>query len=650
MPTPNIVFVHLATSKKVHLKDYKLGTLRYPENIDSTTFSAMSPTDPANVFDIIFAGGGAAACITAGRLAAADPSLKILIVEAGPHTQEDLAHVQPARFLSHMVPGSKTMKFLISQPSAKLGDGVNPRFTIVPAGQCLGGGSSVNFVMYNRGVPSEYDDWETKFQNPGWGSKDFVPLMNKSETYQADPSSKTRGRSGPLGVSFGGCFNKLPQDFLQMVQKYDKDRGISLDSSDPDHVNTYGRWAKWINQKDGRRSDVAHAFIYPQTENRNLRVLTGHFVNRVIIENGRATGIEYTPSPQLHPDAPSEPVIALASKWVVVSGGSFGSPLILERSGIGAAAILQKYGIKQVVDLPGVGERYQDHQIIAPVYRATEDSGTFDKIFKGDAEEIQKWTPQWLKDGSGMLGSNGIDAGIKYRPTEAQVKTIGPAFQTRWKEFYADHPDRSVMTMGCVSFCFGALDTAPSGSYYTIGVVFAQPSSLGHIHITSATDPGAHPDFHAGFLDNEDDLEGLVWTYKISRELARRMENYRGEYAPTHPVFPEGSAAAVTEDPTPVPIDTPDIHYTAEDDEAIRTYVRKIVMTSWHALGTCAMMPREQGGVVDSKLNVYGVKGLKVADLSIAPQNVGGNTYSTTCGIGEKAALILAEELGISGV
>jgi len=142
-----------------------------------------------------------------------------------------------------------------------------------------------------------------------------------------------------------------------------------------------------------------------------------------------------------------------------------------------------------------------------------------------------------------------------------------------------------------------------------------------------------------------------MWGYKFSREIARRMPHFRGEPSALHPAFAPGSAAAVVEHAEgPVAFDTPRIEYSDEDERAIEAFARATVGTTWHSLGTCAMKPRERGGVVNSHLNVYGVRGLKIADLSIAPANISGNTYSTALVIGEKAAVIIAEELGIKGV
>ncbi|TCD66628.1 hypothetical protein EIP91_001095 [Steccherinum ochraceum] len=597
-------------------------------------------------FDIIFAGGGTAACYIAGRLAAAEPSLKILVIEAGPHTENGLAHIQPAQFPSHMVPGSKTIKFVVSQPSEHLGG----RPLVVPSGQCVGGGSSVNFAVFNRASASEYDDWENKFNNPGWGSKDLIPLLMKARRmlgFQIEHDQDRYGSSGPIKVSYGGYFGRVSQDFLDTAAEYDKDRRVTSSGSDVSTANTYGRWPKWVSTA-GRRSDVPHQLIYPTEMHPNLRFLTEHLVKRVIIQNGRAVGVECFLNPQYHPQEPLEVLKVYAKRQVVVSAGSLGSPLILERSGIGAAAVLEQNGVQQFVDLPAVGERYHDHQLVLGVYRTGDEYDTMDSLVRGEPEAQAKWHAQWLEDGTGMMASNGIDAAVKMRPVSVdEVRSIGPEFEKKWESFYADHPDRSVLWIGCCNFCLGQSHIAPKGNYYVIGWFLHHPSSIGRIHITSGEDALAPPDFSSGFCENEDDMELHVWGYKKTRELARRMTCYRGELTSGHPAFEPSSAAVLKEDSSPVSVDAPNIQYTEADEEAIRIFVRKIVSSGWHSLGTCAMMPREQGGVVDSRLNVYGVEGLKVADLSIAPSNVGANTYSTVCAIAEKATLILAEDLGI---
>ena len=178
----------------------------------------------------------------------------------------------------------------------------------------------------------------------------------------------------------------------------------------------------------------------------------------------------------------------------------------------------------------------------------------------------------------------------------------------------------------------------------------AYPYSRGHILITGpqVSDP---IDFEVGFLKdhNEIDIKNHIWAYKLQREMFRRMSFFRGELPASHPDFPKGSKAAIQEHADgPVPTDTPRIQYTKEDDAAIEKKIREIVSTTWHALGTARMAPREKGGCVDSSLNVYGIKGLKLADLSIPPGNVGANTNNTAFLIGEKAADIIIRELGLN--
>lgn len=196
--------------------------------------------------------------------------------------------------------------------------------------------------------------------------------------------------------------------------------------------------------------------------------------------------------------------------------------------------------------------------------------------------------------------------------------------------------------------CLGLVSASPRDKFVTMVYFSTYPLSVGRVHIQSGLDPYAHLDFETGFLNDPADVGVLRWTYKRSRELARRMACYRGEVEYRHPQFPEGSQAASRVSAGPVEASAADIIYSAEDNEAIDAFHRKRVGTTYHSSGTCAMKPRERGGVVDSRLNVYGTQNLKVADCSIAPENVGANTYNTAIAIGEKAAVIIAEDLGIN--
>ncbi|KAI0629903.1 alcohol oxidase-like protein [Trametes polyzona] len=600
----------------------------------------------SSTYDVIIAGGGTAGCVLAGRLAAADPLLSILVIEAGPTTRDDPLHTQPARYLYHLRPESHTVKFNVGRESASLGG----RAPTVPCGQCLGGGSSVNFAMYTRAAASDYDDWATVYGNKGWGSADLLPLLRKCETYQInkDDVKPTHGYSGPLKVSYGGYYTEVGQEFLNVAAQYDKTRGLTDDVNNLFECNKYGRWQKWIDEKTGTRSDVPHNYIYPQSSNTNLHIVTGYHVKRLILEGDVAVGVEYTANGRFHPDAGAGVLMATARRLVVLSAGAFGSPAILERSGVGSSAVLSKLGIEQVVDLPGVGENYQDHQLLLVPYLAADSMHTLDGIIEGNAGLIDDWTRQWKENGTGLLATNGLESGIKIRPNRHDLDVIGEEFRQRWLSYYAPAPDKPVLWIATLSLLTGDRPNKIGGKYFSVGWFLQHPTSIGYVHITSADDVEAPADFHPGYLDSPEDMALHKWGYKRTREYARRLPSYRGEVKARHPAFSPSSQAAIEERDGPFPILTPDIEYSADDDRTLEDYIRKAVATAWHSLGTCAMKKREDKGVVDSRLNVYGVKNLKVADLSICPGNVAANTYSTAVLIGEKAAVIVAQDLGIS--
>ncbi|KAG2121378.1 GMC oxidoreductase-domain-containing protein [Suillus cothurnatus] len=593
-------------------------------------------------FDIVFAGGGTTACVVAGRLATYDPSLRILILEAGQHTLDKPIHVQPSQYPFNQLPTSTTVTFNIGNPSPSL----NGRVPIVPSGRCVGGGSCVNFMVYNRAPASDYDDWGAD----GWESENLIPLMKKLETYEVQPSGPTHGYDGPIKVSSGGCKLGISDEFIQVGTTYHK-RQYADDTDDLETCNTYSPWPKYIDGTTGRRSDAAHQYIYNQSHNPNLHVWDGKRVKRIIFEDKRAVGVEFTSDPVSCPGADQSSSIVRASKLVVVSAGTFGSPTILERSGIGAEAILKRCGIEQLVNLPGVGENYQDHNLVIAPYLAVDGAVTMDAIWRGESILQGKYLEQWNSNGKSLIAQNGLDSKIKWRPDDEELKAMSPTFQSRWKEFFQDRPDKAVAIFTAFSGYTPPLSrptVLPPRSYMSAAYYTLYPVSVGSVHIKVTENGEEGMDFTAGFLDDPSDIVPLDFGYKKTREIFRRMASYRGEIAVGHPDFPEGSAATCREASGPVDLNAPDIVYTAEDDEAISQFHRDIAQTSWHSLGTCAMKPEADRGVVDTRLNVYGVSNLKVADMSIVPLNIGTNTFSTAALIGERAAMIIAEELGIN--
>ncbi|KAF7348027.1 Alcohol oxidase [Mycena sanguinolenta] len=591
-------------------------------------------------YDLVFAGGGTAACVTASRLATAFPDLKILVLESGPTTKDKKEHIQPGHFISHLVPTSQTMQFYTSKPSEYIAG----RAIVIPSARCIGGGSSVNFVLYNRPAASDFDDWETEFGNVGWSSKELIPLLKKAETYEIDPTKPTHGADGPLKVSFGGEFLEIGKQFIELGPRFERDRpwsdegnGFSLAS-----INKFFKVPKWVSS-EGRRSDVANHYIYKK-HLKNLSVLDGCRVNRVVIKDGIATGVEYVFDKRVYPSAPQDMHIVKARKLVIVSAGAMGSPLILERSGIGRKDVLERAGIPVISELSGVGENYQDHAFGLTPYLVDPETPTFDPLIRGELDTWGKAAEQWEKDGTGLMAANGADGAIKMRPHPEELPELGPDFTKYWNDVFANKPDKPLFWLGALGGFPTDQSAFPPLKFMTSGCILGYPASRGYLHISSA-DLYADPDFYSGYLSNPADVATLRWAYKKGREIFRRLPIFRGPFLPAHPKFAEDSAAALTET-GPVPFDAPKLVYSADDDKAIDECSRQWVTTAWHSVGTCAMKPIEMGGVLDGKLNVYGVKHLKVADLSILPSNVNSNTYSTAVVVGEKAAVIIAEELG----
>ncbi|KAG2054538.1 hypothetical protein BDR06DRAFT_1049683 [Suillus hirtellus] len=346
-------------------------------------------------FDIIFAGGGSTACVVAGCLAALDPSLTILILEGGQHTLDQAAHVQPYKFITHLVPTSTTMTFNVGNPSPRL----------------------------NSRAPS--------------GANEF--------------------------------------------------------------------WMRRYIGANGRCSDAAHHYVYNQAHSVNLQIWAGKHMKRVIFQDKRAVGVEFASDPVSCPDAGQSSSIMKASKLVVISAGTFGSLAILERSGIGAEAILKQCNIEQLVDLPGVGENYQglrDHNLVFTSYFAAEGTVTMDPLYLGEENDIvQKNLAQWKIDGKSLVAQNGSDAKIKWHPDDDELKAMGSAFQPQWKEFFQDRPDKAVALFSLSAGSSRFSHNFPCREYITANYFTLYLVSAGSVHIKLGENGQEGVDFNAGFLD-----------------------------------------------------------------------------------------------------------------------------------------------------
>ncbi|KAH9475048.1 Alcohol oxidase 1 [Psilocybe cubensis] len=646
--------------------------------------------------DVIVCGGGPAGCVTAGRLAYADPSLKVMLIEGSPYLPFYLELVLMERQAVQTT--VMTLGFIDNSPGIFVKnmqrDGVNDKATfyvdtmqssylrgrqsIVPCANILGMKS--HFIerdshrvdtlfrrrkqMYTRASGS---DWgQSLFNRVVSMISDAVLKMTsrllvglpKLENYQKPVNNDTHGYDGPIAISNGGTITALAQDFLRASDCVGLPFSDDLQDLDTAHATEI--WAKYINRHTGRRSDAATAYVHSVMDvQTNLYLRTNSRVSRVIFEGTKAVGVAYVPARNRAHQGQLRETIVRARKMVVLSSGTLGTPQILERSGVGSKELLEKLGLKVVSDLPGVGEEYQDHYTTLSIYRVSNESHTLDDFLRGD-KEVQK----------------------EMRPTEAELKEMGPEFNELWDRYFKDKPDKPVMFGSIVSAAYADHSLLPPGKYITMFQYLADtpshpvisqeyPASRGKIHISSP-DPYKAPFFDSGFMNNKADFAPIRWSYKKTREIARRMDAFRGELTSHHPRFHPASPAACRD----IDIRTAkemlpngftvgihmgtwhkpgdvfnaekvheDIVYSEEDDKAIDEWIADHVETTWHSL---AMKPREEGGVVDGRLNVFGTENLKCVDLSICPDNLGTNTYSSALLVGEKGASLIAEELGLT--
>ncbi|KAK5195214.1 hypothetical protein LTR47_002690 [Exophiala xenobiotica] len=604
------------------------------------------PNDLEEV-DVIIAGGGLAGCVVAGRLAEADRNLVILVIEQGPNSYGMPEVVHPALYPRNLFPSSKITLFWQGKKSSQLAD----RSPIVPSGGTLGGGSAINWLVYTRGQRSDYDSWKT----PGWSADELLPFLKKLETYHGKGDKDRHGFDGPVNISKGThVCGRAENAFVEAAAKLGYPEVNDLQNLDAN--NAIERYYRYVGP-NGRRQDSAHRYLHPKLQSGdypNLHVLVEKQVLKVLFDdNKRAVGVEYQTNPKYlaNPEYLATAYTSVrtvrARKLVVLSAGANATPGILERSGVGDAEVLKRAGVPVVEDLPGVGNDYQDHHLSLWAYRTNLTPRECINGFQDGRFNID----DAIKNTDELLGTNAMDAQGKFRPTEAEVEALGPEFKKAWDRDFKNVPDRPLMILALYCCFYGDHSVLPDDAeYVSMANWTAYPYSRGHIHITgpAMSDP---VDFETGWLTDEGDvdLKKHIWAYKITREMWRRMPIFRGELAGNHPRFSPDSKAAIIEkaDGPVISDDTSRIEYSPEDDKAIEQKVREVVSTTWHSLGTCKMAPREKKGVVDKDLNVYGVTGLKLADLSVPPENVGANTGNTAFLVGEKAADIFIKELGL---
>jgi len=447
-----------------------------------------------------------------------------------------------------------------------------------PRGKMLGGSTSINTLIYIRGHRSSYDGWRDQ-GNPGWGYDDILPLFKRSENW-GGPPSPFHGQEGPLHVRDLDTRSLACEAFVEAaVERCGVARNDDLNSPEPEGVGRYQ-----LTIRNGRRVSAADAFLHPAHARPNLEVQTGAHALGLVVERGRVVGVRYRVGRQER--------TARAEQEVILAAGAIGSPHLLLLSGIGPAEQLRRLGVPVVLDLPGVGENLQDHLFMGVQWRAragTAPHYTFPRSLA--------WLGRYVLRGTGPLDAPPVRTGGFVRTTPGLPRPDLQFHVSPWGGFTRNWDRRP---------------QPETGAFLTIVPTLMYPKSRGVVRLASA-DPRVPPSIDPRYLSEREDLAQLITGVKLAREIASAKP----------------LAAILGEEVAPGP--------AARSDEQVGASIRRLVNTCFHPVGTCRM-GNDERAVVDPELRLRGLAGLRIADGSVMPEIIGGNTMAPIIMIGEKAA------------
>jgi len=538
----------------------------------------MRAGDSNETFDFIVSGAGSAGAVVAARLSESG-RYRVLLLEAGPPDTNPWIHI-PLGFAKTYVDERVNWKFQ-SAPQPQF----NNRRIYVPRGKTLGGTSSINGMVYMRGHPQDYNDWRQR-GCVGWDWDSVLPFFKKAENQQRG-ASPLHGVGGPLNVSDPVARSQLADAMISAAESLGIPRIDDFNGPQQEGVGYYQ-----TTTARSRRWSTAKAYLEPARSRRNLIVRPRCQSTRILIENNRAVGVEYHSSGGRR--------MARARAEVIVSGGAYGSPHLLQLSGLGPAAHLRHLGITVVRDMEAVGSNLHDHFSTYLMWRCSR------PITMNDLEN--SWARKFLAairygiTRSGPMAGNGIQSGLFTRSDprlerpDIQINLLEWSTLERSKNRVRPHPFPG----------------------FTLGPVHLAPDGRGTVRLASP-DPLAAPEITFGFLGSDYDMRAMLSAITLAREIAAQ------------PALRSYAVAEIV----------PGLHVGSEGE--LENFVRQTGVTNHHPSSSCAM-GTGSNSVVDPRLRVHGVGGLRVADASVMPSVVAGNTNAPSIMIGEKAAAMILED------
>ena len=532
-------------------------------------------SESALEFDYVIVGAGSAGCVLANRLTA-DGKSSVLLLEAGPRDTNPWIHI-PLGY-GRLFKEKAVNWMYQTEPEP----GLNGRNIFQPRGKVLGGSSSINGLLYVRGQHEDYDRWR-QHGNLGWGYDDVLPYFKKAEN-QTRGGDDFHGAGGPLPVSDWRHADPLSAAFVDAAVQVGIPRNPDFNGARQEGAGFFQ-----TTTKGGRRASVAVAYLRPAKARHNLHVETSALAERILFEGRRAIAVTYR--------AAGNSRTARARKEILVCGGAYNSPQLLQLSGVGPADLLRQHGIEVVLDAPGVGHDLQDHMQVRVVMRCSQ-AITLNDIVNNPFRKVMTG----LRYAAFRTGPLTIAAGTSGAFFKTNPRLATPDIQIHFLPFSTDKMGEKLHPF----------------SGFTASVCQLRPESRGSLKIRSA-DPATPPEIRINYLASEVDRATNVEGLKILRKILR---------APA-------LARYVVEE-----VDPGD---KVTSDEALLAFCRARGTTVYHPTSTCRM-GNDPLAVVDQRLQVRGVESLRVIDASVMPDLVSGNTNAPVIMIAEKASDMILQD------